>query len=184
MKIKMIVLTLAICLSAVGVYAQKADFSGKWTLDVAKSKLGERNNIESQTLTVAQTANDIKIDTATKRTPPPGGGAPGGGGGAGGGGGMGRGGDGSATYVLDGKDAKSEIAGPGGAMVPVTTNGKLDGGKLVISRASTFNGPNGAITSTLKETWELSADGKTLTVTSERTSPRGTDTTTKVFVKG
>ena len=182
MKIKMIALTLAFCMSAVGVYAQKADFSGKWTLDVAKSKLGERNNIETQTLTVTQTANDIKIDTATKRTPPAGGGAPGGGGG--GGGMMGRGGDGAATYMLDGKDAKSEIAGPGGAMVPVTTNGKIDAGKLVLSRTTTFNRPEGAITSTSKETWELSADGKTLTVNTERTSPRGTDTTIKVFVKG
>src|SRR6188508_827440 len=109
--IKMIVLTLAFCMSVVGIYAQKADFSGKWTLDVAKSKLGERNNIESQTLTVTQTANDIKIDTATKRAAPPAG-APGGGGG----GGMGRGGDGAATYMLDGKDMKSEVAGPGGAM--------------------------------------------------------------------
>ena len=175
----MIVLTLAFCMSVVGIYAQKADFSGKWTLDVAKSKLGERNNIESQTLTVTQTANDIKIDTATKRAAPPAG-APGGGGG----GGMGRGGDGAATYMLDGKDVKSEVAGPGGAMVPVTTNGKIDGGKLVLSSSRTFTTPNGPITATSKETWELSADGKTLTVNSERTSPRGTDTTTKVFVKG
>ena len=180
MKIGMIVLTLAFCMSAIGVYAQKADFSGKWTLDVAKSKLGERNTIESQTLTVAQTANDIKIDTATKRTAPPAG-APGGGGG---GGGMGRGGDGSASYMLDGKDVKSEVPGPGGATVPVTTNAKVDGGKLVLSRSSTFNGPNGAISTSSKETWELSADGKTLTVTTERTSPRGTDTITRVFVKG
>jgi hypothetical protein len=141
--------------------------------------LGERNNIESQTLTVTQTANDIKVDTATKRTPPAGGGAPGGGGGR-----MGGGADGAATYTLDGKDAKTEIAGPGGNMVPVTTNAKLEGGKLVLSRSTTFNTPNGAITSTSKETWELSADGKTLTVTTERTTPRGTDTTTKVFVKG
>ena len=179
----MIVLTLAFCISAVGVYAQKADFSGKWTLDVAKSKLGERNNIETQTLTVTQAANDIKVDTATTRKPPAGGGAPGGGG-MGGGGVMGRGGDGPATYMLDGKDVKSEIAGPGGTMVPVTTNAKVDGGKLTLSRSTTFNTPNGAITATSKEIWELSADGKTLTVTTERTSPRGTDTTTKVFIKG
>jgi hypothetical protein len=177
--IKMIVLTLAFCMSVVGIYAQKADFSGKWTLDVAKSKLGERNNIESQTLTVTQSANDIKIDTATKRAAPRAG-APGGGGG----GGMGGGGDGAATYMLDGKDMKSEVAGPGGAMVPVTTNGKIDGGKLVLSSSRTFTTPNGPITATSKETWELSADGKTLTVNTERTSPRGTDTTTKVFVKG
>ena len=69
-------------------------------------------------------------------------------------------------------------------MVPVTTNGKIDGGKLVLSSSRTFTTPNGPITATSKETWELSADGKTLTVNTERTSPRGTDTTTKVFVKG
>jgi hypothetical protein len=179
--IKMIALMLAFCMSAIGVYAQKApDFSGKWTLDVAKSKLGERNNIETQTLTVTQTANDIKVDTATKRTAPPAG-APGGGGG--GGGRMG-GGDGAATYMLDGKDVKSEVPGPGGNTVPVTTNSKVDGGKLVLSSSRTFTTPNGPITATSKETWELSSDGKTLTVITERTSPRGTDSTTKVFVKG
>jgi hypothetical protein len=177
--IKTIALTLAFCMLAIGVYAQKApDFSGKWTLDAAKSKLGERNNIESQTLTVTHTANDLKVETATKRTAPPAG-APGGGGGR-----MGGGADGAATYTLDGKEVKSETAGPGGTTVPVTTSAKLDGGKLVLSSSRTFTTPNGPITATSKETWELGADGKTLTVTTERTSPRGTDTTTKVFVKG
>ncbi|MEO6655493.1 MAG: hypothetical protein ABIO36_05375, partial [Pyrinomonadaceae bacterium] len=44
---------------AVAVSAQKmTDFSGTWNLAVAKSKLGDRNTIESQTMTVTQTATD------------------------------------------------------------------------------------------------------------------------------
>jgi hypothetical protein len=67
--------------------------------------------------------------------------------------------------------------------VPVTLKATFDGGKLNLSRSSTFSGPMGEMTMTTKETWELSADGKTLTVTTERTTPRGTDTTTRVFTK-
>ena len=177
---KAIFLTFVFCLAAIAVQAQKAaDFSGKWTLDVPKSKLGERNSIESQTMTVTQTAADIKIETATKRAAPPAGGPGGGGGGRGFGGG-----DMPATYTLDGTEVKSEVDGPGGAKIPVSMTGKFEGGKLVLTRSSTFNGPNGEVKTTGKETWELSADGKTLTVNTERTSFRGTDSTTKVFTKG
>jgi hypothetical protein len=163
------------------------NFSGAWDLNVAKSQLGDRNNIESQTMTVAQTATTLKVETATKRTAPPtvtpGGsesGKPRMGGGMGGG--RFGGGDTPWTYGLEGKETKSEMSGPAGAM-PVTLNAKFDGGKLYLSRSSTFNGPMGEVTMTTKETWELSADGKTLTVNTERTSMRGTETTTKVFAK-
>ncbi len=174
--------TLVFGMSVFAANAQKpADFSGKWNLDAAKSKLGERSNIESQTLTVTQTAKDIKIETSTKRAAPAGGGP--GGGGQGGGRGFG-GGDMPATYTLDGKEVKSEMDGPGGNKIPVSMIGKFEGGKLVLTRTMTFNGPNGPANTTGKETWELSADGKTLTVTAERTSFRGTDTTTRVYTKG
>jgi hypothetical protein len=175
--------TLVFCIAVVAANAQKpADFSGKWSLDVAKSKLGDRNNIESQTLTVTQTSADIKIETSTKRAAPPAG-APAGGPG-GGGRGFGGGGDMPVTYTLDGKEVKSEVDGPGGSKIPVSMTGKFEGGKLVLTRSSTFNGPNGEVKTTNKETWELSADGKSLTVNTERTSFRGTDSTTKVFTKG
>lgn len=163
---------------AISASAQTADFSGTWKLDVSKSKLGERNMIAEQTLTVVQTATDISVTPATKRTPPPDG--------MGGGGGMGRGGMGGgdmkSTYTLDGKEITSEVDGPMGKM-PVKMMAKLEGGKLTLSSSRTFNGPNGEMTTTTKESWELSADGKTLTIVTERTSPRGTDTTTRVFAK-
>ncbi|HYJ90894.1 MAG TPA: hypothetical protein VEV84_06285 [Pyrinomonadaceae bacterium] len=166
-----------LCLFAFSAFAQKApNFSGTWTLDVSKSKLGDRNNIESQTLTVSQNGNDLKVDTATKRTAPPAG-APGGGGGGRMGGGMG--GDGTATYSLDGKEVKTDMQSQMGTMT-MTTTAKVDGGKLVITRS--FNTPNGARTTT--DTWELSGDSKTLTVTTQRPNrDGGTDTTTKVYTK-
>lgn len=163
-------------LLAIAASAQTPDYSGTWTLDVKASKLGDRNNIESQTLTVKQTATDLTVTPATKRTPPPDG--------AGGGAGRmgGGGGDRAITYVLDGKEVKSEVEGRMGKM-PVTTTAKTDGGKISISTSSTFTTPNGEMTTSNKETWSLSSDGKTLTINGERTSPRGTDSTTRVFTK-
>lgn len=166
--------------SSVCAQDKVTNFGGTWNLDVAKSKLGDRNMIESQTMTVTQTDKDIKIETKTARKAPPEG-APGMGGGRPGGGMMG-GGDMPTTYALDGKETKTEAQDPMGAM-PVTLKAKFDAGKLQLTRSSTFNGPMGEVTMTTKETWELSTDGNTLTVNTERTTMRGNETTTKVFAK-
>jgi len=168
------------CLFAFSAFAQKApNFGGTWTLDVSKSKLGDRNNIESQVLTVTQTDKDIKVETATKRTAPPAGAPAGGGGGGFGGGGRGPGVDTPTTYALEGKEVESKIQAQMGSMT-VSTTSKIDGGKFVVTRS--VNTPNGARTTS--ESWELSGDGKTLTITSQRPNrDGGTDTTTKVFTK-
>jgi hypothetical protein len=181
---KLLFLTAAVCLFATAAFSQKSDYSGTWTLDVSKSKLGERNSIESQTLTVVQTDKDIKVTTATKRAAPPAG-APAGGPPPGGGGGRmggGMGGDTTNTYTLDGKETTVEVDSPMGK-TPVKFTGKRDAGKLILSSSRTISNPNGEVTITTKETWSLSADGTTLTVDGESTSPRGTNTTQKVFVK-
>jgi hypothetical protein len=161
------------------------NFSGHWELDASKSKLDERARIQAMTLDVTQTATDVKVDTKTTRAPRPEG-APAGGG-QGGGGGMGRGGgfgggDGSTTYSLDGKETSIQQEGPMGS-IPVKLKGKIEAGKLNLSRSSTFTGPNGEISVATKDTWTLSADGSTLTVEREQTSPRGTNSSTLVFVK-
>lgn len=199
---------LSLFVFAVSAVAQDkaVNFSGTWNLDVSKSKLGDHANIESQTLTVTQSEKDIKIETATKRTPPPadapqgdrpgagnGSGTTGGGSGRmdGGhkGGGQGRGGfgspmggDGTTTYSLDGKETKTEVSGPMGTM-PVSLKAKFDDGKLKLTRNSSFSGPMGEVTISAKETWELSTDGKTLTSNVERSSPRGNESTTKIYTK-
>ena len=175
---------LVLFLMAVGVSAQdKGNFSGHWELDTSKSKLDERARIQAMTLDVTQTAADIKVQTKTTRTPRPDGDA----GGNGGGRGMGRGGgfgggDSAMTYSLDGKETTIQQEGRMGS-VPVTLKTKIDGGKLNLSSARTFNGPNGEISITTKETWSLSDDGKTLTVHREQNSPRGSTSYDLVFAK-
>jgi hypothetical protein len=175
---------LALFLMAAGASAQEkaANFAGHWELDTAKSKLDERARIQAMTLDVVQTDKDIKVESKTTRAPRPEGDA----GGTGGGRGMGRGGfgggDSAYTYSLDGKETTVQQDSPMG-QIPVTLKAKADGGKLNLSSSRTFNGPNGEISISSKETWSLSDGGKTLTVEREQSSPRGTNSSTLVFVK-
>ena len=178
---KLLFLTAAVCMLAVAAIAQDkkgADFSGTWTLDVAKSKLDERMRIEAMTLKVAQTPTELTVTTETKRPAPPAD-APvrQGGGGRGG-----FGGDGTFVYSLEGKETKLEMDGPNGK-IPQTLKAKSEGSKMNLSRSMTFSTPGGDMTSTTKETWELGPDGKTLTVNRETSSPRGTSAATFVFTK-
>lgn len=177
---KLLFLAAAVVLFSFAAFAQKADYSGTWALDAGKSKLDERARIESMTLTVAQTDKELKVETATKRLPPPAE-AP-----QGGGRGMGRGGfggDGTVTYSLDGKETKTEMDGPMGK-TPVAYTAKSESdGKLKLSSSRTINSPMGEAVITTKETWSLSADGKTLTVEREMSTPRGTNQSTMVFAK-
>lgn len=179
---KILLLSAAIfVLSAVsGVYAQKsASFTGHWELDTAKSKLDERMRVESMTLDVAQTDKDIKVETKTKRVTRPDAAPNGGGMGRGFGGG---GGDTSMTYSLEGKETTAQQEGPNGPL-PIKLTGKLDAGKLNLTSARTFNGPNGEISIVTKETWSLSQDGTTLTISRETSSPRGLATSELVFIR-
>lgn len=174
---------LSLFVFALTVSAQKApNFSGTWALDVSKSKLGDRNIIESQTLTVSQTEKDIKVAAATKRMAPPAGAFAGGGGGGRMGGGMG-GGDSTNTYTLDGKETTIEVETQMGK-VPTKLTGKWDGAKLSLASSTTFTTSNGEMTRTNKETWSLSADGNTLTIEAEMGGRNLSVTTTKVFTKG
>lgn len=184
---KTFLLMALLCLSAIGIFAQGApNFSGTWTLDKGKSKLGERNRIETRTIKATQTATDLTVETTTKREAPPegAGGGMGGGNRPGGGGGMrgGFGGDGTTVYKLDGKEVTTETETQMGKM-PVKTTATLSGSALDISSARTFNTPNGEMTLTTKEKWTLSDGGKTLTVVSTTTTPRGEQTTEMVYTK-
>jgi len=180
---KIFFLAVIVCATAVAGFSQAkpTDFSGAWVLDVAKSQLGERARIEAMTMTVAQTDKELKVTTEIKRPAPPTDAPQGGPGGRGMGRGFG-GGDGTINYSLDGKETVVEIDGPNGKM-PVKYKGSIEGGKANLSTSRSFTGPMGEITSITKDTWSLSADGKTLTVAREQTSPRGTNASTMVFVK-
>jgi hypothetical protein len=178
---KLSLAVLAIGMMAAAALAQgKANYSGTWTLDKEKSTFAGPMRFEGMTLTVTQTDKDIKVDTVTQRMPPPeGAGAPSGGaptgapgrGPGGRGGGMGIG-DGSASYSLDGKETKAEVDGPMGKM-PVAYKGSAKSdGSLELSSSRTVSGQMGEMTITTKETWKLSADGKTLTIDRVTANPR------------
>jgi len=160
--------------------AKPTDFSGTWVLDIPKSQMDARMRIEAMTVTVVQTDKELKVTNEVKRAAPPADAAANGGGG---GRGMGRGlGDGTTVYSLDGKETVVEVDGPNGKM-PVKYKAMIEGGKANLSTVRTFTGPNGEITATSKYVWTLSPDAKTLTSVQEQTSPRGTSTSTLVFVK-
>jgi hypothetical protein len=181
---KTIFVTALVCLFAFGAFGQSTttNFSGNWTLDKAKSKLDERMRVESMTVNVTQTAESIKVETSTKRLPPP---ADAGNGQMrpGGGGGMRGGGDGTMVYNLDGKESTVEVDGPMGK-TPVKLKAELGGSNtLKLTSVRTFNGQMGEVTMTTREIWTLSADGKSMTVLRESESPRGTNTSEMVFAK-
>lgn len=183
--IQAIVFVLVFCMSAFAVQAQKAaDFSGKWNLDKAQSKMDERMtaSIESMTMTVTQSATDLTVANATKRVAPPAG-APAGGPGGGGGRGMGGGGDTTTKYTLDGKETAVETEGQMGKSV-AKYKAVVEGSKATLSTSRTTATQQGEMTSTTKDVWTLSADGKMLTVNREQVSPRGTTSSTMVFTKG
>lgn len=170
------------------------NFGGTWNLDIERSQLGSRSNIESQVMTVTQTVEKFKVETSTKRTavqaitpggfPPSGRGKPAMSGGMPGGSpGGGAGGDVPWTYGLDGKDTKGQSDGPMGP-VPVTLNAKFDGARLFLTRSSTMTDPSGSeITMATSEIWEVLTDGKTLRVDAQRTSRRGTESTIRIYTR-
>ena len=183
---KLLLLMCAVGVFAFSALAQGAEkYAGTWKLDAANSKLDQRMRVESMTWTVSQAGKELKIVSEVKRAEPPAG-APAGGPPMGGGRGMGRGGfgmgDGTTVYSLDGKETVSELEGPMGKM-PVTYKAEVGSDSLVLSNSRTFNSPNGEVKLTTKETWKLSADGKTLTVERESTTPRGPQASTLVFVR-
>jgi hypothetical protein len=136
------------CLSAQD--KQKApNFSGTWALDTSRSKLDEQDRIESLTLTVTQSKDEIHVDSALKLIPyDP----------AFMGGLMTRPLEQnmSNTYRFDGKETEGQVPSPGGPQ-SATLKANVDGGKLHLSQT------HGDPVVTLKETWALSADGKMLT---------------------
>ncbi len=169
--------------------AQKANFAGTWELDKSKSQLPGRQAemIQSITWTITQDASQLSRDAKTERNPnaqppaggPPAGGPPPGGGGGGGRGGGGMmGGGGPLTVKLDGSETKTE-----NERGKSSTKATWQGGVLEIKTTGTFNTPNGEMTTTTTEHWELADGGKTLKVHRVSESPRGPQESTMVFTK-
>ena len=172
---KALFFTLVFCVAAIAANAQTApNFSGKWTLDIAKSELGQQASmIKSQTMSIRHAGESFKVMTHVERNTPP---TDGPGGGAGNGRSIAPGPNPmEQAYTLDGKEVSSERQTPNGV---VTTKMKSEqsGNKVIVT--NTFPTPNGEMKTTM--TYELSTDGKTMTVTRE--SSRGS--AKHVYTKG
>ena len=158
--------------SALNLFAQTPNFSGEWTLEKGKSKMDERQAamIESQSLKVEQTEREVKVTVTTKQAGNQGGQRAD----------IGGGGN---TYLLNGQEFNNESQSQIGTVL-TKTKGEIKDGKLNLQSVRTVDAPMGQITITTKETWELSADGKTLTVKSTRPGRDGAEMTTEtVFTK-
>ena len=165
---------LSLFVLAVSASAQKAtDFAGNWTLDIAKSRISDREKaaIEFQSLTVVQSDKDVIVTTTTKRVTPPGGEKVTGPKSI------------SSTFTFDGKETVVSSTGPDGKAMPVRTSSTWDGSKLILTTSRTHGSPQGEITTVQKDTWELMPDGKTLIIRRDQTGPQGTTTTARVYIK-
>ena len=152
------------------VSAKTASYAGNWTLDFKQSKNLPPfySNVKSHKLAITQSEKTlnvaVEIDAADDNPLKL-----------------------NFVYNLDGSETKTEssIKTPDGIKsVPTTLkaetseNGNL---KITISREITM--PGGAFKGVTVENWELSADGKTLTIHRADHTPRGKMEADMVFVK-
>ena len=150
---------LALALPALAGAQNKADFSGTWNVDPAKSDPPPQGRGPAMggglttKLVITQSASELIAVTTNAR------------------------GETRTVYKLDGSDTNETT--PMG-----TSKSKVswDGGKLVVNRVQTITTPGGSFEITSKEVYTL--EGKVLTLVTSRTMPMGTTTRKTVFNKG
>jgi hypothetical protein len=150
------------CLLQIVSALSKPDFSGTWVLDVNRS-FSNPPGLE-QTLMVAQTGDQIKVETRLKTQ------------------------QGEQTineaYTLDGKEV--DFTPPStqpGAKGKRKAAWLSDGRRIVIDDVVTSDSPNGPVTRKTTRKWTLSTDGSTLTVDYYFDDQRGSFEAKRVFVK-
>ena len=153
------------------VNAQKADFSGTWTFDEAKSDApagpggggggrgagggggGRMGGGTPSKLVIKQTASELTVE----RTLPNG--------------------TETAVYKLDGSESTNKIG-----MGESKMKASWEGANLVLSGQQAVSTPQGNFDIATKEVYSVA--GAVLTVTTTRTTPRGENTRKLVFNKG
>jgi hypothetical protein len=147
------------------------DYSGKWTLDRAASKSLPHmyDKVSAHKIDVAQTATKFTVAIDITRTE----GAP-----------IQQ----TLDFDLTGKPTQAEttVHTPGGdRKLPMTLKGSVrEDGRVEVTEEREMRGPDGAVTATTYELWDISADGRTLTVHRKDTMPRGTFEYDMVFTRG
>jgi hypothetical protein len=153
---------LALNLNA-AVLLTKADFSGVWKLDAAKST-GLPPGME-QTMTIAQTGDTIKFETLVKGTP-----------------------QGDLTvadsYAADGKETDFKPANQPNGKGKRTAKWNADASGIEVTEKLEIETPEGGtVTVEATRKWSLAADGRTLTIEMKVKSPQGEQESKRIFVK-
>ncbi len=147
----------------VGFSDSKADFSGKWTMDAAKSE-GLPSGMD-QIMTVSHKGDQITLETKVMPPDQPAFSV-------------------SANYTLDGKEAAFTQQTPNGeAKGKRTARWAADGKGIEVKEEVVIETPEGAVTIKIDRKWVLSADGKTLTIDLTQSGPQGDNHSKRVFNK-
>jgi hypothetical protein len=139
----------------------KPDFSGVWKLNESKSTIGEGRFRLSAGLAVRQDGNNLGIERTR----------------------IGREGQemkSTENLTLDGKEVVNEGEN---RSTKTTAAWSEDGKSLLISSTMTFTREGQTTEVKSQETWQLSDDGKTLTIQYNSSSPRGERHDTLVYDK-
>lgn len=158
MKHALLALAVAGALAATpAAQAGKPDFTGTWTLDIAKSDFGPAPPPESMVMVVDHKEPTIKIKTTQKSA------------------------EGETnndrTLTIDGKPNTNKITMVGGDAQSITSTSKWDGAKFVTTYPIDMQGT----TITFVDTWTL--NGKVLNIHRNIQTPDGAFTITTVFTK-
>ena len=136
----------------------KPDFTGKWSLDAAKSDFGQMPAPDSIVQDIEHKEPNLKVTTSIKSTA----------------------GDTSntRTFSTDGKESTNKLSMMGTEQA-VKTTAKWEGQSLAV--VASFDAQGATVQ--LNDTWTLSADGKVLTIARVVKTPQGDFTTKTVYNK-
>ena len=148
--------------SAPALHAQKANFSGDWKLNEAKSNLGQFARMTPRKLKVDGQKDSLSIQRFS--TSPDGN---------------------EVTYneklSFDGKEAESTVFG--NSKKKSTAKWSDDGQSLTVNSTIVFEREGQSFEVKVVEVWKLAEAGKVLSLESTSTSQMGTNTTNLVFDK-
>ncbi|HLY15742.1 MAG TPA: hypothetical protein VKR61_00900 [Bryobacteraceae bacterium] len=148
-------LTLLMAALAIVQAHAKTDFSGTWKLNTSKSEFGQMPPPDSLTEKIAHQDPDLKANVVST-------------------GGMMGDQTYDVAYSTDGKETANKVGEN-----EFKSTGKWDGDQIVIDTKGSFSGTE----FTSKDHWELSRDGKTLTVSRHLSSAMGEMDMKMVFEK-
>ncbi len=144
-------------------FTDKANFSGTWALNEAKSELGQRARMAAKTLKIEQKDNAITISRTSA--------------------GFNGGEDVTTTETLgfDGKEVQS--TGFGNSTKKSTLSWAADGQTMNINSNTSMERNGQSFEFSAKEAWVLTDGGKSITITIVSSSQRGESTVKAVYDK-